>query len=309
MNKQKLIEKVIDPVSIEQHDLEELKKLTHKHSYAAVFSMLYLSGLSQNGDFAFEEELTNHAFKIPSRIQLYELTEGLKTKPEAVEEKNKEEILSEKDIHKTDKIDNTEKEIELSGNETQEKTQEKSSRDILDIDILASAVSKTIENEIDEELSFELNTQEKITPAKEIKEATAIEPSTPNTFMEWLKQQQKSNKEEHKTNLVSEEQKEIKKSAEKETKKKIEKIVEKFIQEEPQISRPKKEFFNPSKVARKSLDESALPISETLAKIFDAQGNYPKAILSYEQLMLKFPEKKSFFANQIKIIKKKINTK
>ena len=174
---------------------------------------------------------------------------------------------------------------------------------------MASAVSKTIENEIDEELSFELNTQEKITPAKEIKEATAIEPSTPNTFMEWLKQQQKSNKEEHKTNLVSEEQKEIKKSAEKETKKKIEKIVEKFIQEEPQISRPKKEFFNPSKVARKSLDESALPISETLAKIFDAQGNYPKAILSYEQLMLKFPEKKSFFANQIKIIKKKINTK
>ncbi len=223
-----------------------------------------------------------------------------------MEEKIKEEILSKKDIHQTDKIDNTEKEIELSGNETQEKTQEKASRDILDIDILASAVSKTIENEIDEELSFELNTQEKITPAKE---TTVIEPSTPNSFMEWLKQQQKSNKEEHKTNLVSEEQKEIKKSAEKETKKKIEKIVEKFIQEEPQISRPKKEFFNPSKVAKKSLDESALPISETLAKIFDAQGNYPKAILSYEQLMLKFPEKKSFFANQIKIIKKKINTK
>ena len=69
---------------------------------------------------------------------------------------------------------------------------------------------------------------------------------------------------------------------------KIETIVEQFIKEEPSISRlqktdiqeekPKTEFYSPLKKAKSSLDESSLPVSETLAKIFAAQGNYPKAI-------------------------------
>jgi hypothetical protein len=45
-----------------------------------------------------------------------------------------------------------------------------------------------------------------------------------------------------------------------------------------------------------------------LAKIFALQGNYPKAIYAYEQLMLSNPEKKIFFASQIKELKKKLNT-
>ena len=51
-----------------------------------------------------------------------------------------------------------------------------------------------------------------------------------------------------------------------------------------------------------------MPVSETLAKIFEAQGNYPKAIFTYEQLILRIPEKKTFFANQIEKIKQKLNT-
>lgn len=83
-------------------------------------------------------------------------------------------------------------------------------------------------------------------------------------------------------------------------------IIDNFIKEEPTITRGKTEFYSPSRKAKESLDEEAVPVSETLAKIFAAQGNYPKAIHVYHQLMLSFPEKKSFFAVQIEALKKKI---
>ncbi|MEN9441183.1 MAG: hypothetical protein RLZ33_1260 [Bacteroidota bacterium] len=95
-------------------------------------------------------------------------------------------------------------------------------------------------------------------------------------------------------------------------------IVDQFIKEEPKISRPsketiieekpKKEFFSPIKKAKESLDVHSMPVSETLAKIFALQGNYPKAIFAYEQLILINPEKKIFFASRIEELKKKLNT-
>lgn len=95
-------------------------------------------------------------------------------------------------------------------------------------------------------------------------------------------------------------------------------LIDQFILKEPKISPAKeklfedrvekKELYNPTKKAKESLDDTQLPVSETLAKIFAAQGNYPKAISAYQQLMLIFPEKKVFFASQIEDLNKKLNT-
>jgi len=41
-----------------------------------------------------------------------------------------------------------------------------------------------------------------------------------------------------------------------------------------------------------------------LAKVYLEQGHFEKAILAYKKLSLKYPEKNSFFANQIKLINK-----
>ncbi|MFN8309701.1 MAG: hypothetical protein U0T73_07050 [Chitinophagales bacterium] len=46
-------------------------------------------------------------------------------------------------------------------------------------------------------------------------------------------------------------------------------------------------------------------VTETLAKIYEKQGLTEKAIAAYEQLSLKFPEKKAFFALRIQNLKEK----
>lgn len=86
----------------------------------------------------------------------------------------------------------------------------------------------------------------------------------------------------------------------------VNELIDNFIEKEPSITRAKTDFYSPSKKAKESLNEDAVPVSETLAKIYAAQGNYPKAIHVYHQLMLSFPEKKSLFAVQIEELKKNI---
>ena len=50
-------------------------------------------------------------------------------------------------------------------------------------------------------------------------------------------------------------------------------------------------------------------VTETLAKVYLEQEHYSKAKLAYEKLSLKYPEKSSFFAGQLKLINKKLNLK
>lgn len=90
------------------------------------------------------------------------------------------------------------------------------------------------------------------------------------------------------------------------SRKEIDDLLNKFITEEPSISKPQSNFFNPVKNAKQSLKESEDLVTETLAKIYVLQKNYTKAIKAYEQLSLVYPEKKTFFASQIKKIKEQI---
>ena len=84
-------------------------------------------------------------------------------------------------------------------------------------------------------------------------------------------------------------------------------IIDKFIAENPQISRPKQEFYNPMTVAQASVVDKENIISETLATIYLNQGYVERAISVYQKLSLKNPEKSVYFAELIEKAKNKFN--
>lgn len=73
-------------------------------------------------------------------------------------------------------------------------------------------------------------------------------------------------------------------------------LIDRFIRQQPPEIPPKPAFFTPQQAARKSLDDTAGLVTETLARIYEQQGNLPKAIEAYRRLALKYPEKSAYFA-------------
>ena len=81
-------------------------------------------------------------------------------------------------------------------------------------------------------------------------------------------------------------------------------IINIFLEKKPKIKNNKQRFFNASENAKKSIVENNDIITETLAKVYTKQEHFEKAILAYQKLSLKYPQKSSYFAEQIKVIKK-----
>ncbi len=137
------------------------------------------------------------------------------------------------------------------------------------------------------------------------------EPSSEKDFFAWLK----SPKTQETVQLVSEEVIEAKAELEKQPESDSSKeenvtkksdsldLIDRFISINPQITRPKKEFFNPENMAKRSEVIDLEFVSETLANIYYEQGNYELAIKAYEKLSLQNPAKESYFADLIEKIK------
>lgn len=92
-----------------------------------------------------------------------------------------------------------------------------------------------------------------------------------------------------------------------EERKKEDEILERFLQEDPQIKPPTGDKLDNENKARQSSEDQDEMITETLARIYADQMLYSKAIAAYKILILKNPEKRRYFANQIEILQKKIN--
>ena len=188
---------------------------------------------------------------------------------------------------------------------------EKQELELLDIDVVDSLVITTEKKLEPKKLSIEQSILSSIKEAsatvvndhsKEVEEKLHLgEPLdfTPNekhSFQEWLQlsRVQPINRNEEKNDTIIPE--------EDEDKKKKALLIDQFIQASPKISPVKHGVPATVQIDINKEDNSYL-MTETLAKVYLEQKKYQKAIQAYEILILKYPEKSSFFADRIADIK------
>ena len=161
---------------------------------------------------------------------------------------------------------------------------------ILDIDVhaieeLISAADST---------DFEDNNQITVSEDKlKIGAPLSFSRTEKHSFQEWLQLT--------KSNPIQRDSLENNSIIEAEKQKKIA-LIDKFIEANPKIP-PIKDLGHTAENNIKSIEEPTHLMTETLAKVYLEQKKYNKAIQAFEILILKYPEKSSFFADRINEIK------
>ncbi len=260
---------------------EEVITLANKYPYCATFQVLKAIGLKENDSLDFSTQLNRAAIAIQDRSKLYNyiVKDQLLKR---IEDSERESSPVGVDILTKDRGEEKEEEanalpieskVEPSPNVSEAGVL---SAEPMEAEILREAIAHLGEMEASQ--SF----QEFSAGNLEVDQVTSgegqrdeDENSEPMSFGKWLLQKDKKSNE--------------KKDSQKA-------LINKFIQESPQISPVQAQFFSPSQMGKLSLVEDETFVTETLAGIYLRQGDYKKAARAYQNLGLKYPEKRTYFA-------------
>ncbi|MDG1044678.1 MAG: hypothetical protein P8O88_07295 [Flavobacteriaceae bacterium] len=268
-----LLEKPLE--IIQESDLSALRQIVETYPYFQAARGMELIGLKNANSFKYNAALKKHAAYTSDRSWLFE-------------------IITQEAFNSSTKVKEA-PQTSLS-NETDQAKQGTEPSEITTI------------TQKDTEEDYTKQTSDKKNNSQQAKEASfsSIELGKPlefnkndrYSFEEWLQLSAK-NSVENKTETSI-----VKTSV---TPKKAAKMaqINAFIATNPKMSTP---LTNPEEITIKDaqkINKEAL-MTETLARVYLEQKKYKKALQAYKILSLKYPEKNSFFASQIKVVQKLI---
>lgn len=286
MNKTEFISLIDNPKNLDKSHITALRNIASDFPYFQASHILLLKALFNENHYEFEKQLKSTALIVSDRELLYRFLHDI----------NVEEILAEPIF-----VSSAEQEIA----EITEVVNQQINEVLVD-ETFIEQISETILETKQEEIIQEI----KVVIEKTEPEISYHSKDEKHSFTEWLLLDKEKIKEEIIENKIVEKVTESEKIKPNETTKptssnvhEFESILDKFIRENPSISRPKAEFYNPANMAKQSNEGDDDLATETLANIYYKQGAYKKAIRTYEKLCLIYPHKMSYFADLIQKIK------
>ena len=268
MDSKQIIGFMTRPERLKGDAVKEMEQLVADYPYFAIGQALLTIAYQNTDDNRYESQLKRTAALMPNRdkLRLFTLIARHRWESEPEVPALPDEIVPENDAVPTDNVFSNIEPIEAKEEQNTGIIREKVFI-IPEIDLRGSH----------EELSAEMALLEE--KRKSLDELKAI---IANRLKELEAEKQRKETEEAKPKKLSRKE-----------------LIDKFILENPSISRPKAEFYNPISVAQNSIIDQENIVSETLAKIYEKQGYIEKAISIYEKLRLHYPEKSRYFAAQI----------
>jgi tetratricopeptide (TPR) repeat protein len=308
MNTEQLAAFIENPHLLTANEIPALRQLSNKHPYSSAIHLLYVAAIARFQSIDLDDVLSDVAFQISDRSRLYHLIHNDEPISETLIPSVKEEVsqIEETPLIELNTTEVLVKEIEIIELETKEEPlveeQQLEEEFLFDFEKQPSILQTDYFSEISDQ-----NSKNKKDSTEKTEEKVSID-SSQKTFVAWLKsgEDKASTIEKTTTSEIKTVQSYTEQLTTKKANEKANELIAKYIETDPKLAKPTQEFYKPSEKAKESVDENAIPVSETLARIYEKQGNFPKAIHIYHQLSLANPEKKSFFASRIEDLKKKI---
>ncbi len=271
------------PKAIKEKNVLGLEKIVNEFPFFQSARALLLKGLYNQESFQYNPALRKTAAYTTDRSVLFDfITSGNFAPVQKLFIEEKEAFINEIKVN----------DIEIITLSPKEKTAETSTLE----QSIVSSIKEVGENEsISEKEETIATVSEKLNIGKPLD----FSKDEKHSFQEWLqlanfnpiKREKTENREEITSISTVHDPIKQKKIA----------LIDRFIENNPKIS-PVKEMSKIAHIPEQTQDHSYL-MTETLAKVYLEQKKYQKAIQAYEILILKYPEKSTFFADRISDIK------